>query len=161
MMKYNNTLRESWASYVGWELSRHYYTSLRWVEPSPSDITYSDFSGEARQGWKRTDRKGVKKDCGEYSPLFVDLRDDHNQRHHPWENAYSIYLDDDVSGISYTTINKIAAEANNLDDFRSILTPDFTRQFMLNGSGVLEAMDKAAEKARNYVTPYVTWVSNH
>ena len=85
-MEYNNILRESWASYVGWELTHAYYKSFGWQKRPEENI-----SGCAAQGWEKGGRDS--------SPLFADLKDDYNQRYGPDRKVYPnspndyIYID--------------------------------------------------------------------
>ncbi len=73
--RYRNThnfLRESFAEYVGWYEGEAYYLSKGWIKPYSSyDITTC-----AAQSWWKTDAGNLSW----YSPLFVDLTDDYNQR---------------------------------------------------------------------------------
>ena len=61
-------IKESWASYVGWYLGEAYYKSLGWIEAYVNE----NITGQSRQGWNYIYSSW-------YSPLFIDLRDDHNQ----------------------------------------------------------------------------------
>lgn len=70
----DDILLESWASYVSWHIGEEYYKSIGWVKLSPD----SDITGNARQGWRWDDKN--YSDLYSYSPLFVDLIDDYNQR---------------------------------------------------------------------------------
>lgn len=67
--KTHRLFQESWAGYVGWYLGEAYYKSLGWVKP----IGANDITGNARQLWDGTHTE-VR-----YTPLFVDLVDNHNQ----------------------------------------------------------------------------------
>ncbi len=137
-MEYNNILRESWASYVGWELCNAYYVSRGLPLPHQEN----DITKNACQDWKKTGEDYV------YSPLFVDLRDTYNQRggHYGWSCN-----NDTVANIDYNCINRIAREAENLNDVEAILGEYFNpgRPYL----GVVVA--------REYLAPYREWQTNN
>ncbi len=93
-------LRESFAPYVDWSLGESYYTSLGWIRPPASNYYPSgDITGDSRQNWLRTHRMNTN-DLGEYTPLFVDLVDNYNQR------AYlsPVAPNDGISGVPASVI---------------------------------------------------------
>ena len=104
----NNILRESWAEYVGWELTEAYYAKQNRARPS-----YSTISGCNNQLWKKTDKR--EKDNGTYSPLFTDLSDNYNQRDDGVE-----YPNDMISDVPYSFIHELS-RAGNWDNFKEEL----------------------------------------
>ncbi len=77
-------LCESFASYVGWYLGEQYYKSIGWVKPNGN----STITGNDQQTWTRTTNSSPtigfgSNNRGWYSPLFIDLTDDHNQKTSP------------------------------------------------------------------------------
>ncbi len=73
--RYTNSpkfLRESFACYAGWYVGENYYRSVGWNGGVPDDITYYNRQND----WT----KYYPNDSGYYSPLFIDLTDDYNQR---------------------------------------------------------------------------------
>lgn len=97
-------LAESGASFVGWFLGEAYYKSLRW---SPSSAA-QDITGQARQSWTKYDTK--------YSPLFVDLSDNYNQR-----TNYLSVPTDDLYGLPLALIWSALIESKNWTQCRQIL----------------------------------------
>lgn len=91
-------IKESWATAVEWYLGR-----LLYLELSPSNMVINKFDNDnANQMWCITSRTY-------YTPVFIDLFDIYNEG----ENS-SLYLFDEVSGYSYSFLNK------NLDKFINI-----------------------------------------
>ncbi|MDR2913052.1 MAG: hypothetical protein LBV38_07200 [Alistipes sp.] len=73
----HNFIKESYASFFGWYLGEAYYRSIGWIKPSED----SNITGQTRQGWtKDTNYYNGRTNTGWYSPLFVDLVDNYNQR---------------------------------------------------------------------------------
>ncbi len=81
-------LRESFGNYSGWYLGEEYYKSLGWAQNSALDITGTGF-----QNWTKTTHT-YRPDQGWYSPLFVDLTDNHNQGRNNIDLPY-----DDIQGV--------------------------------------------------------------
>ena len=97
-----NLFKESYASYVGWYLGEEYYSTLGW------NIVLDDESitGQGRQLWRKT----YQVDEGAYySPIFVDLVDNLNQKNR-WGMAYN---NDQISDVPHAIINEMAAECTN------------------------------------------------
>jgi hypothetical protein len=66
----HSLIKESFASYIGFREVNYYYS-----EKGAGVQNGQDISGQARQNWWKTDGPTAY-----YSPLFVDLVDDYNQR---------------------------------------------------------------------------------
>ncbi|MDR2936399.1 MAG: hypothetical protein LBU80_03550 [Rikenellaceae bacterium] len=107
-------LQESFASYVGWYLTEDYYAKLGYVK-----IRGEDISGQARQSWQKT----TTGDWGCYSPLFVDLVDDFNQASNYGNPTYN---HDEIKGLHYSVIMKIARESSNWTSCKGILREALT-----------------------------------
>ena len=100
-------IHESYASFIGYHLSRKYYVSKGY---SLSGSNYIFFNGQHRQNWS----------YGLYntSPLFVDLTDDFN------EHAYVSYgVDDTISGVPILSIDQLGKLSIDLSDFVSNISP--------------------------------------
>jgi hypothetical protein len=96
-------LRESFACYAGWYLAQRYYESIGWTNPGGNPPIGS---GHSRQWWYKTNGSyttpwGRKVYNGWYSPLFVDLTDDFNQKE---SHAGWTYPDDQIKGVPASTI---------------------------------------------------------
>ena len=83
---------ESFAPYVGWYIGEQYYRSIGWTKSSSSQ----DITDQARQGWMETL-------SGPYSPLFIDLTDNHHQ----W------VITDRVSGLPASAVWSIVTQSRN------------------------------------------------
>lgn len=102
-----NFLIESFASYAGWYLAEEYYKSLGWVKPTGrSAITNND-----RQSWTKTTNStfGGVYNYGWYSPLFVDLTDDYNQK----TNSTSSYPNDEIKNVPPEVIWNIISTSSD------------------------------------------------
>ncbi len=102
----NGFLVESFARYVGWYLGEQYYKSLGWIHPGGNP----EIAGPAEQGWYKdyTNRKPYPNDyydSGWYSPLFIDLTDNYNQK----TTAASRYPDDSIKGVPASAIWNIVS----------------------------------------------------
>jgi hypothetical protein len=108
--------KESYAQYSGWFVCRYYYiahnlpNSSLWLIPRSS------------QTWKKTESGNDS----HYSPLFVDLIDDHNQ-HEDTNYKDRLYLNDDtISNVPHTVIaemieNRIWSQIKDvLDDYCNV-----------------------------------------
>jgi hypothetical protein len=104
----NSFLKESIASYVGWYLAQEYYKSLGRVSTggNPSLV-----SNQARQDWTKTTNStfGGYYNNGWYSPLFVDLTDDYNQKTSPSSSRPN----DNISGISAPAVWSIISTSSD------------------------------------------------
>lgn len=103
-------LRESYASYVGWYLTKTRYSYLGYTE-SPS---LYDFTGQSRQSWRKTGSS-----TNYYSPLFVDLVDTLNQ------SSLNSYCNNDQISISSSVhyyIRQMAAQCKTWGDIKSTLS---------------------------------------
>lgn len=109
-------LQESFASYVGWYLTEKYYEELGYVKNPGQDI-----SGQDRQfSWERTTSGAL----GYYSPLFIDLADDFDQG--IYSTSYRKYNRDEIKGLHYGIVMKIAKESANWASCKSILRENET-----------------------------------
>jgi hypothetical protein len=95
-------LIESFAPYVGWYLGEAYYKSLGWIKSSGA----LDITGNARQGWMKTTTSAQ---LGYYSPLFIDLTDDYNQK----LSSTSIHPNDLISGVLSSSVWNIVSTSIN------------------------------------------------
>lgn len=109
---YNNSnsqllIHESYASFIGYHLSRKYYISKGY---SLSGSNYYTFNDQHRQNWT----------YGLYntSPLFVDLTDDLNEH-----SMLYIYVDDTISGVPILSIDRLGALSIDLPDFVTNISP--------------------------------------
>ena len=84
----DNLLRESFASYVGWNVGDEYYTSKGYVLLPGSYLNWQN-----RQEW-------VPHTGDNYSPIFVDLTDDYNQPN----------LTDTITGVPASVINLMGVQ---------------------------------------------------
>ncbi len=123
MMEYNNILRESWAAYVGWEVGKSYYKSLGWREPT------GPYSSSSRYERIAQDKQGWHSKGDDYTPLFIDLIDRHNQYGVYNDANYPqdyISIEDEIEeGDFYVLINRLGKDAKTLDDFKRMLTAYF------------------------------------
>ena len=107
-------LRESYACYVGWYLTKTRYATLGYTESPPND-----FTGEAMQHWSRT-----KYDVSTYgiyiyySPMFVDLVDTYNQS---TPGYYYNYDDYSITTNVHLRIREMAAQCKTWEDIKDYL----------------------------------------
>ena len=129
----NRLFMESYASYVGWYLGEEYYSTLGW------NIVLDDESitGQGRQMWKKTDQVD---DEAYYSPIFVDLVDNLNQKNR-WG---MIYNNDQISDVPHAIINEMAAECTNWSSVKLYLD-------MYCG------IYYTVEEYSNFIEPYEFW----
>ncbi len=100
-------IHESWASAVEWKLTNHYYKDE--LGCIGYDYIYN------YQTWHPGTKPGGKTDC--YTPLFIDLMDDLNQR-----NNSSLYPNDMIFGYTLQYIqNNILSTTYGLTSFRTAL----------------------------------------
>ncbi len=122
----NSFLKESFASYVGWYLVQEYYESLGWVNPGGNP---SLASNDARQSWTKTTDStfGGRFNDGYYSPLFVDLTDNYNQKTSPTSSRPN----DNLSGVPPQIIWYFISTSSNYSQVRQKIVaqvgrhPDF------------------------------------
>ena len=107
-------VKESFASYVGWWLGEKYYTSMGWRKTSNSD----DITGHGRQGWYRdlNFAYGFTQD-GWYSPLFVDLTDDYNEKVVP----SSFCPTDEIIGVSPSVVWDIVKNSTTWEQHKQAI----------------------------------------
>lgn len=96
---------ESFASFIGYHLSRKYYIAKGYSIPS-SD--YMTFNNQHRQLWT----------SGAYSPLFIDLTDTFNQ-----SSYLSFLVDDSISGVPILSIDRLGVFSNSFTDFNTNIAP--------------------------------------
>ncbi|MBO4742429.1 MAG: hypothetical protein J5533_02230 [Bacteroidales bacterium] len=83
-------IKESYANYVGWYITRTYYKNKK---PSISYTLLDNYlSGRTCQSWEKTETGSTSY----YSPLFVDLIDNHNQY-----NENPLYNNDIISNVPH------------------------------------------------------------
>jgi hypothetical protein len=93
---------ESWASAIQWYLTRHLYLELnKEIESFDKVIN--------KQMWSIASLKY-------YTPLFIDLYDNVNQR-----GISSIFVDDQVSGYQFCSLNQHIGSFQNLNNLRTYL----------------------------------------
>lgn len=129
----HNLIQESFASYHGWYITRHYYTGLGYT-PSAGDI----FTNQDRQDWGKTNSSKAY-----YAPLFVDLQDNYNQH-----NSNSSYNDDIIQGVPYYIIKEVAA---NCPDWNSVKTK------LREKAGPFYSLTEI----NNFFAPYDYWFANN
>ncbi len=97
---------ESWADAVEWSLTNHYYNN---------DLGHTNFQHPGSQTWHPGTMSGGHTKC--YTPLFIDLMDDTNQR-----NDSIVYPNDMISGYTLQYIqNNILSTTYGLTSFRTAL----------------------------------------
>jgi hypothetical protein len=103
---FNNTLRglkESFAPYVGWYLGEAYYASIGWIRPSDSSYRQNgNITRDSRQDWVRIIPKG---NLGEYTPLFIDLTDNYNQRTYYFSDVPNDTIDSVPASVIWNIIS--------------------------------------------------------
>jgi hypothetical protein len=124
-------LQESFASYIGWYLTDKYYADLGYTKTVDEDV-----SRQSRQlSWIST----TKGELGYYSPLFVDLADNFNQGLFHLGSGYN---NDEIKGVNPAVIIRIAREATDLAECKSIL---------------MEYPDIADQSLDAFMAPYDYW----
>lgn len=100
-------IRESYASYVGWYLTKRRYNLLGYTASSETE----NFTGQFRQWWKKTSSSF-------YSPMFVDIVDTYNQ-----STYNSIYNNDPISigTLVHTRIREIVSQCRTWSQVRQSL----------------------------------------
>ena len=99
-------IHESWADAVEWRLTNHYYSN---------DLGYNSYNHPGSQKWHPGTMTGGHTSC--YTPLFIDLMDDINQR-----NDSIVYPNDMISGYTLQYIqNNILSTTYGLTSFRTAL----------------------------------------
>lgn len=106
----HHLIKESFAEFVAWRLSRDYYTDKN---GGVYNTSWDNALCGLRQLWLPTD-------SSYYSPLFIDLMDDYNQ----YEEKYPIhtYNNDPISGMPFMAITNIAVQNNNWESVKSALS---------------------------------------
>ena len=118
--EYDNTslfVKESWAVGAEWHLSLHEYKRLG-ANSSKLDLLYSD---KAEQKWPYLGRSNI------YSPMFIDMIDNFNQK-----NLYSDYFYIPVDNVDGYTLEVIDTNLTTIRNYNNV------ESFMLNNipSGV-------------------------
>lgn len=108
-------IRESYASYTSWSLSREYYQSLN---ASYYNTNWEIYLGPDRQVWLPSTSYGT--DSENYSPLFIDLIDDYNQ--YLQTTPYHTYLDDSIVGCPHSWIESLITTSSTMGDLYDNLT---------------------------------------
>ena len=96
---------ESFASFIGYHLSRKYYIAKGY---SITSSDYMTFNNQHRQLWT----------SGAYSPLFIDLTDTFNQ-----SSYLSFLVDDSISGVPILSIDRLGVFSNSFTDFNTNIAP--------------------------------------
>jgi hypothetical protein len=112
-------LQESFASYIGWYLTDQYYVDLGYTRSIHEDV-----SQQSRQfTWYST----VSGDIGYYSPLFVDLADNYDQKQYSPESNYN---SDQIKDVNFSIIGRIAREGTSWESCKNILKeyPEIVKQ---------------------------------
>lgn len=113
MSKTDDLICEGWGSFAGWFVDELYYKSLGYGESVTSRPGGS--VGDDRQSWHGLDSRSM------YSPLFIDLMDNCNQRSYymsKWQNYYYHgYPDDNIQNVPVGVIQSIAFVAQDREDF--------------------------------------------
>lgn len=130
-------IKESYANYVSWYLGRDYYTSTNNGVFNPL-WEYSLMS--SNQFWEQT----YSATLGIYSPLFIDLYDDYNQK----TSQSSPYNDDPISGIPHSVIPTLMEGCQTWQDFHNSL---------YNNRGVYYSYDDYV----CFITPYDMFMINN
>lgn len=118
--KYADTgsmIKESWASFVEWYMTPMAYRL--WGHPNPAEL------GRNRQSWEK-----IYNDY--YSPLFIDLMDDHNQYAAKGNNPN--YPNDRIKNVPATVIESIACNSYSCKSFEKRGQRVY-RQSLLYGRG--------------------------
>ncbi len=108
-------LQESFASYVGWYLGEEYYKT---VGKQMSNSALIDITGNNRQQWRTSWKRGDPATPGEYSPLFVDLTDNLEQE----QQMIPYLLPDNIVGVPASTIWEIITTSQNWAQCRQKLS---------------------------------------
>lgn len=99
-------IHESYASFVGYHLSRKYYIAKGYYL---STDNYEWFNIQHRQYWFGT---------GPYTPLFVDLIDSYNQG-----DGYPLFVYDSISGVPILSVDRLGVFSDDISDFISNIAP--------------------------------------
>ena len=115
-------IKESWARFTGWYLTNLAYKG--WGYTKSSDL------GDNAQDWEST---WDKKDRW-YSPLFIDLFDDSNQRakfkkDNPGDQGYVCFPDDIIKNVPVMTIQYLAFNSYALKSFKERASYFFGRDY--------------------------------
>lgn len=128
-------IKESYAEYAGWHMGMRYYT-LKGHTPAAS----FDLTGCFAQRWRQTQTGS----SSWYSPLFVDLVDNYDQR-----TALSgLYNSDPISGVPHSAIKTMASECTTWASVKTKL-----QSFV----GVYYTQ----AELNTFVAPYDYWFTNN
>ncbi len=129
-------IKESFAEFVTWCLSRYYYTQLN---GGVYNTSWDNPLHGLRQIWLPTD-------SSYYSPLFIDLMDDYNQ----YEERPPIhtYNNDQISDMPFMAITNIAVQNNNWDSVKNALLSKVGIYFTFS-------------EYNTYIAPYNTYFSSN
>ena len=114
-------LIESFASAFGYYLGEQYYLSKGYVKPSSS----FHINKQHRQTWRYT--YTPSDDYNIYSPIYVDLIDDHNQY-----DPSNHYPNDTISDVPFSIILRMGKEAETLEDVEDILDDEIVPPYTLS-----------------------------
>ncbi len=98
-------LHESYASFIGYHMSRQYYVSKGY---SLLSMDFINFNTQHRQFWP----------IANPSPLLIDMTDDFNQH-----SSFNFAVNDSISGVPILSIERIGAFSNNMSDFVTNTAP--------------------------------------
>ncbi len=127
-------IRESYASYVGWYLTKRRYSLLGFSESSEIE----NFTGQSRQWWKKTSTSF-------YSPMFVDLVDTYNQ------STYNSTYNNDSVSIDSSVHIKIRTIVSQYRTWPEI------RQYLWNFVATYYSLSVFYD----YVAPYDYWFAHN
>lgn len=99
-------IHESYASFIGYHLSRKYYVFKGYYL---SSTDYEWFNVQHRQYWFGS---------GNYTPLFVDLIDSFNQG-----DGFPNFVYDSISGVPVLSVDRLGVFSNCMADFVSSIAP--------------------------------------
>ena len=99
-------LHESYASFIGWYLSRLYYETHGYV--FPSEYNKLRFNTEHCQYWIFIFHEP-------YTPLLIDMCDNYNQ--HSYNNYFNSYVNDTITGCPITSIEYAGKISSSLAEF--------------------------------------------
>jgi len=102
-LKCDRLLVESFGCYAGWQLTNEYYSSLGYIPR----FTKEDITAQDGQLWKPADPSA-------YTPLFIDLVDNWNQK-----NASG--FDEQIKNVPTSVIRKIIKECSNWSACKKVL----------------------------------------
>lgn len=106
----HSLIKESYADFISWHLSHGYY---KWLNSGVYNSSWDFYLTSSNQYWKKTQQSSL----GCYSPLFIDLVDNYNQR-----TAGNDYNNDLISGVSPSSMPGIVMGKKTWPEFKSYLS---------------------------------------